>query len=85
MTERQALAALAKFRSWRLERLSPTTYPQDITIKLKYLSEGQADAIAGLMKRATCYRCRIGLGRYFFGETAVEAIELAVAKEKGKK
>ena len=82
-----ALDKLTEFRSWKLDRLSPATYHQDITVKLKYLTPKDAEAIRKLLRGACCYRCRIGLGPYSFGSTAEEAIDGAVklAKEKRRK
>lgn len=73
---------LNKFRSWKLERISHTTFPHDITIKLKYLTAKDVERISNLIKGKSCYRCRIGTGKFFFGSTMSEAIEAAVANEK---
>lgn len=70
-----SLDKLSKHHSWKLECLSGTI-PSDVT-------RGEAETVATLFrKRGRCYRCRIGKGRYFFGETADEAIEAAVKGQK---
>ncbi|MBC7853483.1 MAG: hypothetical protein IAF94_08610 [Pirellulaceae bacterium] len=76
-----SLSKLDKVRSWKLERLSPATYPQDITLKLKYLVEGQAQAIAKMLTSGTAYRCRIGKGRWYFSDSADGAIAAALEQE----
>ncbi len=76
---------LNRLRSWKLERISPATFPHDIVVKLKYLTPKECDTIAAMIKTGTCYRCRIGKGRYFFGETSSAAIAAALnGQRKGR-
>lgn len=81
--KRTALDVLAAFHSWQLSRVSATTYPADVVVTVKrkgqLISDVEAAAIARLVRFGTCYRCRIGKGRYFFAETAIAAATLAAA------
>ena len=77
------LLRLNKFRSWKLERISPTTYPRDITAKLKYITECEFKSIKRMMVEGSCYRCRISKGRFFFGASMSDAITAAL-ESKGK-
>lgn len=75
---------LMQYQSWRLERISVRTYPQDITVKLNELSGDEADAIQKMIRSGTCFRCRIGRGRWFFAVSVDEAIALAVNNERSQ-
>ena len=82
------VAALERFHSWKLERLSPATFPPDILIKVSRVqpvSEREIRAITGLMRRGQAYRCRIAKGRYYFAGTAEEAVKAAVDAERKKR
>jgi hypothetical protein len=72
------MSLLMKTHSWRLERISSTTFPRDITYKLSYLTEDQIRAVQAYIRCGTCYRCRIGKGRFYFGEYPSKAIEAAL-------
>lgn len=82
------LKKLDKFRSWRLERISPTTSPGDITLRLKGVAKEELTSIAEAIKSGKCYRCRIGRGRFFFGSSQefviTKALEFEMAKGKKK-
>ena len=75
------LTQLDNLHSWRLERLSPTACPQDITVKLMMITPADAAAIESLMKLGSCYRFRIAKGRWHFGKTMEEAIAAALKGE----
>ena len=82
MARRGAMQMLEPYRSWSLERISPTTYPYDILVRLKkngqiFSPEMEAE-IASLIKQRTCYRCRIGRGPYYFAASALDAARLAI-------
>lgn len=77
--KRWALGTLDRYKSWKLERISNTTYPKDVTIKLSDLTLDEAAAIHTMIRGGSCYRCRISKGRWFFGSTAAEAAEKAAA------
>ena len=85
MTDQKAIAALAKIHSWKLEHISPTTFPQDIVVKIRTLSKRECEAIAGTIRGGRCYRFRIGKGRYFFGESIAEVIVAALQRRKAKR
>lgn len=88
MAEANAIELLAEFHSWQLNRVSLTTYPQDIVSTARRqsqpLTEDEAVAVVRLMRAGSCYRCRIGKGRYYFGVTPREAIDQAIAAENAK-
>ena len=75
---------LKNIHSWKVERISPSTYPRDIYVKLTNLSEKEIKAAVSLMRNGNCYRCRISKGRWHFGETSEVAIESAVKEFKRK-
>ena len=81
--ERGPLELLAPFRSWQLQRVSVATFPQDVVATLRRKgqppTEAEIRALTNLIRSGECYRCRIGKGRYFFGDTARAAAELAAA------
>lgn len=79
------LTQLATIHSWRLERISPTTFPRDITFKLSGLSPLQLRRLADMIRAGVCYRCRIGKGRYHFGKTAAIAVTAALAAYRKRK
>jgi hypothetical protein len=84
-----ALDLLAGHPSWQLNRMSTTTFPQDVVVTVRRsgqpLSEAEADTIMGWVRTGCCYRCRLGRGRFHFGRTPLEAARAAVAAEKAKK
>jgi hypothetical protein len=86
--KRTALDVLAEFHSWQLNRVSTTTYPHDVVVTARRqghpLSDSEAKSVAHLMRHGTCYRCRIGKGRYYFGDSPLEAARRAAAAEKSK-
>lgn len=71
------LDKLKECPSWRLEKLSPNTYTPDVIIKHD-MTPTEIKAVTDLMKRKTCYRCRLAKGRFYYGATADEAIEAAL-------
>jgi hypothetical protein len=83
MAQRKAygLGDLMAFHSWKLDRLSPTTYPQDVTIRLEGLTQDEIEFIGESLRKGQCFRCRIAKGRYYFGVTPSAAIRLAVGAE----
>lgn len=85
---RTALDVLAGYHSWQLNRVSTTTYPHDVVVTCRRqgepLSDAEGVAVAKLMRLGTCYRCRIGKARFYFGETPLEAAERAAAAEEAK-
>lgn len=78
-----ALDVLAAFHSWQLNRVSPNTYPADVVVTLRrgdqVMSDAEAKAVAEWIRSGTCYRCRIGKGRFFFGDTPLAAAKRAAA------
>lgn len=84
--ERTALDVLEAFHSWQLNRVSATTYPPDVVVTARRqgqpLSDAEITTVAALMRGGSCYRCRIGKGRFYFGDTPLAAAERAAAGEK---
>lgn len=77
---------LSEYGSWQLHRVSHNTYPQDVVVTLRRqdrpLSEKEVRAVAILMRKGSCYRCRISKGQFYFGSTPEEAVAAAVNAEK---
>lgn len=79
---------LADIHSWKLERISPATFPPDIIVTFKRqglakdYSDAELEAIANLMRTGHCYRCRIAKNRWHFAATVQGAIEAAVKAHK---
>lgn len=84
------LSKLLKQRSFRLEKISPATFPNDVIATYhrrgERITKKESDAIIALVRTGTAFRCRIGNGRYAYGQTVSNAIEVAVKKmEKSPK
>lgn len=79
------LFELFQTHSFRLEKISQSTYPNDIILKIKDMSAAEADSIATMIKGGICYRCRIGQRRFFFAGTPEDAVRLALADQKRPK
>ena len=75
------LKALDGFSCWHLHRVSPKTFARD----LGGLSGEEINAVVALMLGGDCYRCRIASGRFYYGSTAQEAIEAAIAAQGQKR
>lgn len=77
-----ALSELLKQPSFCLQRLSPKTFPQDVvTTHFRSgspLTVDDAEAVIGLMKGGSCFRCRIGKHPYRYASTPGEAVESAL-------
>lgn len=87
-SERPILELLAPFHSWQLNKISPTTFPRYVVVTTKRhqnMTAAELDALAALVKTRNCYRCRIGKSRYYFGITALEAVQAAVRAELKKR
>lgn len=69
-----ALKVMANERSWRLERISPSTFHQDIVAKLTYLSEEELGMIKSHRESGHLYRARVSNGRWFFSSDPSDAI-----------
>lgn len=70
--DREQLARLAAFRSWRLHRISPSTYHKDLSPPPpRALRDGRP-----------LYRCRIGAGAWRYGRSVAEAITEALAAHR---
>lgn len=79
-----ALDVLEPYHSWQLHRVSPTTFPQDVVVTVRRhqdLTDKELKAMWELVRSRTCYRCRIGKGRFYFGKIALDAANAAVAGE----
>lgn len=75
------LSKLLKQRGFRLEKISPTTFPPDIITTHRRkggYTKKELGGILELVRSGTAYRCRIGKSRYFYGETPSDAIRLAL-------
>jgi len=72
------------FYSWKLERLSPKSFPQDIMVKATRLSPSEVKCIVSLRDKP-CYRARIGRGRFYYHNTIDGAVKLAIKGVKKKK
>ena len=77
-----ATEILSDVQSWKLERISRTTYPRDIIVKLGVLSKPEIQSISDAIKHGICYRCRIAKNRWYFGATPEDAARFAVAGQK---
>lgn len=82
------LKLLEDCHSWQINKISPTTFSNDIQMTLRRkgqkVSEKEMKAIRNWMRNSTCYRVRIGKGRFFFGKSTEEAIQAALRHEKRK-
>lgn len=84
MTKKTAEQLLAPHPSWAIQKVSPLSYPGDILLRHKWnpsagkLTQKQAEHIVGMIKADTCYRCRIGTGRWYYAASAAEAAKLAL-------
>jgi len=77
------LSLLAGVKSWQLHKISSTTAPGDVVCRVsKDMSNEEITAMIALLRKRNAYRCRIGKARWYFGETAKDAIEAAL---KGRK
>lgn len=83
------LSKLLKQRSFRLEKISPATFPSDVVATYhrrgERITKKECDAIVALVRSGTAFRCRIGNGRYAYGETVSDAIERAITRRKLQK
>jgi hypothetical protein len=82
------LAELFRQHSFRLEKISGTTFPHDILVRMSYITKEQVAAVEQLIRGGVAFRCRIANHRYYFGRTVSEAAEAALAAYKesnGKK
>lgn len=78
MPETEALMQkLFNQRSFKLERISPTTAPIDVISRCQ-LSDTEKNALVSLIKKGSAFRCRVGRGKFRYGETATQAIRLAI-------
>ena len=76
-----ALQMLAAQRSWKLERISKFTAGGDIAVKLSpSLGDPELRALAALIRCGSCFRCRLGRGRWHFGSSPEEAAAAALKK-----
>lgn len=76
-----AMELLEPFHSWQLHRISPTTWPRDVMFSVnrtQAMTSKELNGVLQLVNSRLCFRCRIGKGRYFFGKTALDAVQLAV-------
>lgn len=82
------LSQLLRERSFRLEKISPATFPNDVIATYhrrgERITKKESEAIIALVRTGTAFRCRIGGGRYAYGKTVSEAIAGAM-KHGGKK
>jgi len=69
MTTRTAIELLADHRSWKLERISPTTASGDLNPRYRQ----KARWLRILIQSGICYRCRIGRGQWHYAGTPEEA------------
>lgn len=73
------LKQLEQFHSWKLERISLTTYPRDVLLHCgSGLTDESRERIAAWIRKGVCYRCRIGKGAFAFAATPSEAVSLAI-------
>mgnify|MGYP003395185137 CR=1 FL=1 len=77
---------LIRQRGFTLQKISPTTLPGDVVSRHKRkeadgVPESEFPGILGLCKSGSCFRCRIGKGRFWYAETAAEAIKKALGGE----
>ncbi len=73
----KALVGLNEFRSWRLDRMSPTTYPQDVGVRCPVAAAMQPE-LKAMMAEGQAFRCRIGTGRFFYARTLDVAARAAI-------
>ena len=78
------LDKLAPFSTWKLEHLSATTFPYDITVRCP-VAKSMVAKLTQMLRDGVCYRCRIAKGPFFYAETPFEAVDLAVAGASGCK
>lgn len=65
-------------RGWSLERIAPTTYLADICHDGPEHSSEECQRKFGRSRHPHLYRCRIGKGRYEYGECKTDAISAAM-------
>lgn len=70
-----ALQMLDDHHSWKLERISHKTYPEDIINKD---SRSMTEEDCQIVRSRAAYRCRIGKGRWFYARTPEAAADLAI-------
>ena len=75
--------------AWFWGNVSAATYPHDVAVTVRRsgqeFTDAEAEQVKGLIRHGTCYRCRIGRARFYFGRTALEAAGRAAAAEHKKK
>jgi len=80
------LSRLYKCRSFSLQRVSPTTFPQDVLVRHRRdgrYTRKELAVIADMLNSRSVFRCRIGRGRYFYGLTITEAVAAALRHKGG--
>jgi hypothetical protein len=70
--------AEATGRGFRVERIASTTYLRDC-ITIPAPRETAANTLGYTRREQPLYRCRIGRGRWIYGDTAVDAIRKALS------
>ena len=77
------LGQLSEFRSWKLERLSPTTYAQDIGVRCPKARTMERE-LKGMLRSGQAFRCRIAGGEYFYARNIPDAVNDAIADAKAR-
>lgn len=73
----KVLGELNQFRSWKLELLSPTTYPPDIARKCP-AAKAIEPKLKAMLRGGHAYRCRIAKGPYCYASNIPEAVDAAI-------
>lgn len=80
---------IALHTGFSLQRVSPKTFPNDVVTTSfrqgEKLTKSEQEAIVNLVRRGTCYRCRISKGRYCYAMSISKAIELALENYNKRK
>ena len=77
----KVLGELNEFPSWRLHKLSPTTYPQDLGVRCP-TARAMEPQLKAMMADGQAFRCRIGLGPFFYSRTLDDAARQAIEHSK---
>lgn len=87
MNAGNAMSRLLKQPGFCLQKVSPTTFPNDVITthhrRGDKITEKEEKGIKELVRSGTAFRCRIGKGRYHYGSTVTDAIVGALEGKQG--
>lgn len=83
---KNALELLANEKGWQLHKISPTTCPGDIALRMrKDMSKDEIKGMMEILEGRNAYRCRLGKGRWYYANTAEAAAKGALEGKKHAK